>query len=319
MILEYGVSFGSQTEEIEQEVAEKGQKACFIAVGQKLMGVIIVADRVRSDAETALSSLKQMKLHLGVLTGDGPVSAAFVANAVDVNPESVHSELIPEEKSGLLQHYRQRFGPVGHVGDGVNDSLALAAADVGIAMGVGGSTMAVEAADVALFSNNISSIYTAIKISQKVRSIIIENIIFSVSVKVAVILLAFLWHAHLWYAVAADVGSALLVILNGLRMLNCEAIRKGSDHDYCAYQAMREQEETLFHSPQKDSSDLRKALERDIELSAVQRKGQRSSAKCGCCSHHPPPSQSKTHLSECSTGHTECCGHKHDISEHSLI
>ena len=310
-MLEHGVAFGSEMDGIEQEVAERGQKACFIAVNQKLMGVIIVADRVRPDAESALSSLKRMQLHLGVLTGDGPVSAAFIAKAVKVNEEFVHSELVPEEKSGLLQHYRQRFGPVAHVGDGVNDSLALAAADVGIAMGIGGSTMAVEAADVAFFSNNISSINTAIRISHKVRTIIIENIILSVSIKVAVILLAFLWDAHLWCAVAADVGSALLVIFNGLRLLSFEKIRDGADQENPACYAKREQTEAHIHRQPKSSGDLRKDMERHIEMSAVQRKGQRSSAKSGCCTHSPSSSHSKAQLSKCSTGETSCCGQKH--------
>lgn len=209
----------SEMRRMEDKLTTQGKKACFVGQQGAVIGVIILADNIRDNASSAVESLTSMKLKLALLTGDGFGSAQHVAFSVGIPSDHVYSKLLPEEKGDIVENLQLSVGCIGHVGDGVNDSVALATADVGIAMGVGGSSMAIEAADVALFSNDLSSIPKAIALSQKVRRVIYQNMFVAVGIKIGVVIMAFLGIIHLWFAVAADVGSSLLVILNSLRIL----------------------------------------------------------------------------------------------------
>ena len=163
---------------------------------------------------------------MGCCSGDRKQAARLVAEQLGIPAEHTHAELVPEDKLTKVAEYRSTYGVEAHVGDGINDTLALARADVGVAMGIAGSAMAVEAADVALFTNDLMNLVMAVDISRKVHWIILENIVFAITLKVAVIALASMGHIRLWIAVVADVGSSILVVLNGLRLLKYQTGEK---------------------------------------------------------------------------------------------
>jgi len=155
--------------------------------------------------------------HLVMLTGDNERTAAAVA--ADAGLTAHRARLLPEDKTAAIHELRARFGVVAMVGDGVNDAPALAAADLGIAMGAAGSDTAVETADVALMRDDLSALPGFFALGRRTVANITQNVVLSVAVKFVVLVLALLGRATLWMAVFADTGVALLVIANGLRLL----------------------------------------------------------------------------------------------------
>jgi Cd2+/Zn2+-exporting ATPase len=131
-----------------------------------------------------------------MMTGDSAAAAAAVAAAMGIPAADTHSNLLPEDKLQLLQQYKRQYKAVAHVGDGINDAPALANADVGIAMGVAGSALAVEAADVALFSNDLSNVPFAVGLGRRVAWVVTSNIVLAVVVKVAVAGPGLCWPHH---------------------------------------------------------------------------------------------------------------------------
>ncbi|BDA49356.1 Cadmium/zinc-transporting ATPase HMA2 [Coccomyxa sp. Obi] len=201
----------------EAEWSAQGATVSWVAAGGKLVGVFAVADAPRAEAAEAVSALREANLKVAMLTGDNAGAGQSVAAAARI--EFMHAALLPEDKLRQVEEYRARFGSVVHIGDGINDAPALAAADVGIAMGANGAAIAVEAADVALFSNDLRCLLPIIRLGSTVRRKIFENITLSVVTKVAVLALAAASKFSLWGAVAVDVGTALLVIANGMTLL----------------------------------------------------------------------------------------------------
>ena len=152
-----------------------------------------------------------------MLTGDNRVTAQAVAREVGI--EEIHAELSPEEKVQKVDALVARYGLVAMVGDGVNDAPALARANLGIAMGVIGSDAAIETADIALMTDDMSKLPWLVRHSRRTLAVIRQNITFSLSIKAIFVVLTFLGMASLWGAIAADTGASLLVVLNGLRIL----------------------------------------------------------------------------------------------------
>jgi Cd2+/Zn2+-exporting ATPase len=152
-----------------------------------------------------------------MLTGDNAGAARTVAAAVGVT--EVRAELLPQDKVAAVRELRRTHGSVVMVGDGVNDAPALAAADVGIAMGAAGSAVALETADVALMGDDLSKIPYAVRLGRATVRTIKTNIALSLSLKVVFLALAVTGHATLWMAIVADTGASLLVVANGLRLL----------------------------------------------------------------------------------------------------
>jgi Zn2+/Cd2+-exporting ATPase len=153
-----------------------------------------------------------------MLTGDNAGTARAVAAQLP-DLDEVRSELLPQDKVHAVRDFRREYGPVAFVGDGINDAPALAAADVGIAMGAGGTDVALETADVALMADDLSRLPTTLRIARKAEGIIRTNIAISLITKAAFVALAVLGWATLWMAVAADMGTSLLVIMNGMRAM----------------------------------------------------------------------------------------------------
>jgi Cd2+/Zn2+-exporting ATPase len=151
------------------------------------------------------------------LTGDSAPAAERVAGALGL--DECRASLLPEEKLAAVHQLRQSGSRVALVGDGINDAPALAAADVGVAMGIAGSHIALETADVALMADDLSRLPAAIGRARRTMALVRQNVIFALGIKAAFLLLAITGQATLWMAVLADTGASLVVIANGLRAL----------------------------------------------------------------------------------------------------
>lgn len=197
---------------------QQGKTVMFVGNRQELLGCIAVADTVRDNAGEAITALRRAGMkHTAMLTGDQTAVAAWIAGSLRL--DSYYSELLPEDKVAVVRKLTADYGRVVMVGDGVNDAPALAAAHIGIAMGVAGSDTALETADVALMADDLGKLAYVMHLSRKTVAIIKQNIGFSVLVKVLFIWLTLAGHGNLWMAVFADTGSSILVTLNGMRLM----------------------------------------------------------------------------------------------------
>jgi Cd2+/Zn2+-exporting ATPase len=196
----------------------KGHSLVLISRDDVLIGAIALSDTPRTQAKDAIVALKQIGIPESVmLTGDNEKTAGTIAGQLGIT--EFRSQLLPDEKNQLVAEYRDKYESVAMVGDGINDAPALASADVGIAMGTGGSDLAIEAADVAIIGDNLSMVPKAIKLSRRTLGIIKFNIAFALVIKFAFMILAGFGLATLWMAVFADMGTSLIVIFNSLRLL----------------------------------------------------------------------------------------------------
>jgi Cd2+/Zn2+-exporting ATPase len=205
---------------------EAGNSLMVMWCDDHVCGLVSVADRVRPEARGAVAGLKALGLEKVVMiSGDNRKTAELIAK--EVGMDEFHPELLPEDKVRLVLELKNKFGAIAMVGDGINDAPALAASTVGIAMGAMGSDAAIDTADIALMSDDLSKIPWLIRHSRKTMAVIRQNITFALLVKSLFIGLAAAGVATLWEAIAADMGASLLVIFNGLRLLRIT----GSDAD----------------------------------------------------------------------------------------
>lgn len=182
------------------------------------LGVIGIADRLREESRHSVESLRRLGIERVVLlTGDNPGTAQSVAEELGV--DEVRAELLPDQKLEAIGDLKKRFKTVAMVGDGVNDAPALAAADVGIAMGGAGSDTALETADVVLMSDNLSKLPFTIHLGSRALAIIRQNVAIALITKAFFLVLGVLGMTSLWLAILADDGATLVVILNSLRLL----------------------------------------------------------------------------------------------------
>jgi len=196
-----------------------GKTVMLVGRGNHMVGYIGVEDQPRPDSQAALNELHALdpQLRTVMLTGDNRNVAESIAKQIG-GIDEVRASLLPEHKQSVIRELQAR-GTVAMVGDGINDAPALAQADVGIAMGGGGTAQAMETADVVLMQDNLHAIATALRISRLARTVVKQNITLSLGLKLAVLALAIPGFASLWLAVLADVGATLVVTLNGMRML----------------------------------------------------------------------------------------------------
>ncbi len=192
-----------------------------VAVDGEYAGHIVISDKVKEDASTAIKELKASGVRRTVmLTGDKEEIGQDVANVVGV--DECHAELLPADKLRILEELlenKSENGSLAFVGDGINDAPALARADVGIAMGGLGSDAAIDAADVVLMDDKPSKIALAIQVARKTLRISTQNIVFAIGIKVLIIILATFGLAAMWMAVFADVGVMVIAVLNAMRAL----------------------------------------------------------------------------------------------------
>jgi Cd2+/Zn2+-exporting ATPase len=194
----------------------RGRSVSLLADEQGVLALIAVADQPRPTAALAVRRLRQLGITPLILSGDNATTAGVIARQLGI--ERVRSELLPEEKLAAIAEL-QRQGPTGMVGDGINDAPALAGAELGVAMGAAGSDTAMEAADVVVMDDDPLRLVDLIDLSRRTWRILWQNIALALGIKGAFLLLTLLGSATMWQAVFADIGTSLLVIANGLRLL----------------------------------------------------------------------------------------------------
>jgi Cd2+/Zn2+-exporting ATPase len=206
------------SERMIDEVASTGSSPVLVAIDGALAGIIGVADQEREVAADSIALLRSQGFDkIVMLTGDQEAAARRIASRLGV--DEVQAGLLPHEKVRAVGALRDRYGAVAMVGDGVNDAPALAAADVGIAMGAIGSDAALETADVALMTDELPKIVYAMRLSRATVRNIRVNIAISIALKAAFLALAIAGISTLWMAVVADTGTSLIVVLNAMRLL----------------------------------------------------------------------------------------------------
>ncbi len=192
----------------------------FVVEEALLLGRIIISDKIREDMVATLRALSSLGIQKTImLTGDRKEAA--LSTARDLGISDVRSDLLPEDKVTEFEKIliQKKNGPVAFVGDGINDAPVLARADLGIAVGGMGSDAAIEAADAVIMADDISRLVPAVAVARKTMRIVRQNIVFALAVKIGIMGLGALGIAGMWMAIFADVGVALLAILNSLRSL----------------------------------------------------------------------------------------------------
>lgn len=184
----------------------------------EVLGLLAIGDTIRPNAPAAVTALHAAGVtQVVMLSGDNQRTVAFVARQVGI--DEARGDLLPDDKAAAVQALRERHGPTGMVGDGVNDAPAMATATIGIAMGAAGSDAAIETADVALMQDDLGQIAVMIRFCRRTLALIRFNIVFALALKAVFLLLTLSGHASLWLAIFADTGATLLVIANALRLL----------------------------------------------------------------------------------------------------
>ena len=183
----------------------------------EILSFIAVADEMRESSKEVIGKLNSMGIETVMLTGDNARTAAAIGKRVGVS--DIRADLLPEDKLNFIKELRRKYQSVAMVGDGVNDAPALAASTVGVAMGGAGTDTALETADIALMSDDLSKLPYTIKLSRRALMIIKQNITFSLAIKLLALLLVVPGWLTLWIAIFADMGATLIVTLNSLRLL----------------------------------------------------------------------------------------------------
>ncbi|MDY7024285.1 MAG: heavy metal translocating P-type ATPase, partial [Cyanobacteriota bacterium] len=204
----------TETSRLEHE----GKTVIWVAQGQKIIGLIAVADTLRPEAKTVIQQLKNMGIkQIVMLTGDNQQTAESTAQALGIT--QVYANLLPEDKLTIIRQLQQQYQTVAMIGDGINDAPALALATVGIAMGGAGNDVALETADIVLMADRLDKLPDALKLGYRSNRIIRQNIIFALSFIVLLLAANFIGKINLPLGVIGHEGSTVLVTLSGLRLL----------------------------------------------------------------------------------------------------
>jgi len=223
----YTHELGICNDEIESRLHEVESKGLsVVVVGHKphedcageVLGIIAVGDTIREDAKAAIASLHDVGIaQIIMLSGDNQTTVNAIAKEAGI--DEAKGDLLPDQKIENVKKLLVKYKYVGMVGDGVNDAPAMASASLGIAMGAAGTDTAIETADMALMTDDLSKISEAIHLGRRTLGIIKFNIVFALLIKLVFLILAFTGHTSLWLAILADTGATLLVIANALRLL----------------------------------------------------------------------------------------------------
>lgn len=214
-------SCSPEVERVLEQLEYEEKTTILLGKSGEVICILAVQDAVRGQSASAVQSLKNLGVkQLWLLSGDQAASAQQLAGEVGI--DEYRTALLPHQKIEIVEQLKTRYGTIAMVGDGINDAPALAAASVGIAMGVTGTDAALETADVILMGDDLSKLPLLIQLSRKTMAIIKQNIAVALSLKALFLVLTVAGVGTLWMAVLADDGAALIVILNGLRALSFE-------------------------------------------------------------------------------------------------
>jgi Zn2+/Cd2+-exporting ATPase len=202
-----------------KELEAEGKTTIVVGVGSSILGYITLADTIRSSSRVTIEALRKAGVkRIVMLSGDAEEVVHAVGHELGLDANDVFGGLLPEDKVNKIQELKNA-GTVAFVGDGINDAAALVTADVGVAMGAAGADVAIEAADVALMSNDLNQLVTAKIISQASARIIKQNLFFAVGIMMCMIVITLFWYLPLPLGVIGHEGGTLLVVANGLRIL----------------------------------------------------------------------------------------------------
>ena len=198
----------------QAQLEEQGKTVVAVLRDEQWLGLVAFADESRAEARALVDQLKRRGIAVAVLTGDNARAAHSIARQTDV--DRVYAELLPEEKATAIEQLQREFGAVAMVGDGINDAPALAVADIGIAMGGVGADVALETADMVLMGDKLERLVDALRMSQRARQVVWQNIAFSIAVIALLVTGVFLVELPLPLGVLGHEGSTVIVVLNGL-------------------------------------------------------------------------------------------------------
>ena len=199
------------------DIKDDGSLNIYLSIDDKIVSSLTINDGIKEGVENTLNELSKKGIETYMFTGDSKENALSISEKLNI--DKVYYELLPTEKYEKLEELLNDKDVVAFIGDGINDAPSLKRADIGISMGSIGSSSAIEASDIVIMDDDISKINKAISISNKVKRIIKENLIFSIGVKILILVLSSIGIANMWQAVFADVGVTIISILNTLRIM----------------------------------------------------------------------------------------------------
>ena len=199
------------------DIKDDGSLNIYLSIDDKIVSSLTINDGIKEGVENTLNELSKKGIETYMFTGDSKENALSISEKLNI--DKVYYELLPTEKYEKLEELLNDKDIVAFIGDGINDAPSLKRADIGISMGSIGSSSAIEASDIVIMDDDISKINKAISISNKVKRIIKENLVFSIGVKILILVLSTIGIANMWQAVFADVGVTIISILNTLRIM----------------------------------------------------------------------------------------------------
>lgn len=215
LVHEHGLC-STQLETQLEQLERQGKTVILLINANRVLLIIAVADTVKASSKTAIEALHALNIKTAMLTGDNQHTANAIASLVGI--DKALGDQLPEHKLQAIELFAQQ-GVVGMVGDGINDAPALARADIGFAMGAAGTDTAIETADVALMDDDLGKVARFVKLSRATHGVLRQNIALALGIKLIFLVLTFLGFGTMWMAVFADMGASLLVVGNGLRLL----------------------------------------------------------------------------------------------------
>lgn len=207
-----------------ENIGEEDGTTVYIALNNEYIGSLHLADEIKNDSSKTLEELKKMNIKTYMLTGDNKKIGEFVGEKLGFEKENVFTGLLPQDKVSVLNKIKEKSKGVIFVGDGINDAPVLSLADIGIAMGGAGSDIAVESADIVFINDEPYKVVETLKIAAENKKVIMQNIYFSLGVKLLVMILGVIGLANMWLAIFADVGVSAIAVLNASKILRIKKL-----------------------------------------------------------------------------------------------